>query len=186
MAFNGTGTFVRIYNWVQDKANSIKITASRMDTEMDGFATGLSNCIVKDGQTSGAIINTPTINTPTINTPTINTPTISGLDSTSDMASGVQAYVNATLQNSWALSGKTPAYYKDPFGLVRIDGAVTGGTNSAAAFTLPSGYRPAFAVILVVVTNAGAAQITINTNGTVVMPASGSTVSLYGISFRAA
>lgn len=52
MAFNGTGTFVRIYNWVTDKINSVPITASRMDTEMDGFATGLSNCITKDGQTT--------------------------------------------------------------------------------------------------------------------------------------
>ena len=52
MAFNGTGTFNRIYNWVTDKNNSVPITASRMDTEMDGFATGLSNCITKDGQTT--------------------------------------------------------------------------------------------------------------------------------------
>jgi hypothetical protein len=51
MAFNGSGTFVRLYNWVNDKANSIKITASRMDAEMDGMATGLSTCITKDGQT---------------------------------------------------------------------------------------------------------------------------------------
>lgn len=52
MAFNGSGTFNRIYNWVNDKANSIKITASRMDGEFDGIATGLSNCITKDGQTT--------------------------------------------------------------------------------------------------------------------------------------
>jgi hypothetical protein len=52
MAFNGTGTFTRLYNWLTDKTNSVAITASRMDTEMDGFATGLSNCITKDGQTT--------------------------------------------------------------------------------------------------------------------------------------
>jgi hypothetical protein len=52
MAFNGTGTFARIHSWVSDKANSIKILASRMDSEMDGFATGLSTCITKDGQTT--------------------------------------------------------------------------------------------------------------------------------------
>lgn len=52
MAFNGTGTFERIYNWVTDKVNNIKITASRFDTEMDGMATGLSTCITKDGQTT--------------------------------------------------------------------------------------------------------------------------------------
>lgn len=52
MAFNGSGTFERIYNWVNDKANGIKIVASRMDGEFDGIATGLSNCITKDGQTT--------------------------------------------------------------------------------------------------------------------------------------
>jgi len=52
MAFNGTGTFLRIYNWVTDKVNAIPITASRVDGELDGIATGLSNCITKDGQTT--------------------------------------------------------------------------------------------------------------------------------------
>jgi hypothetical protein len=52
MAFNGTGTFLRIYNWVTDKVNAIPVTASRVDAELDGIATGLSNCITKDGQTT--------------------------------------------------------------------------------------------------------------------------------------
>lgn len=52
MAFNGTGTFLRIYNWVTDKVNAIPITASRFDGELDGMVTGLSNCITKDGQTT--------------------------------------------------------------------------------------------------------------------------------------
>lgn len=52
MAFNGSGVFQRLYNWVTDRDNSIKIRADRMDAEMDGFATALSNCITKDGQTS--------------------------------------------------------------------------------------------------------------------------------------
>lgn len=52
MAFNGSGTFARLYNWVNDAAAAIKIRADRMDAEMDGFATGLSTCITKDGQTT--------------------------------------------------------------------------------------------------------------------------------------
>ena len=52
MAFNGSGTFVRLYNWVNDRDAAIPITASRMDGEQDGFATGLSTCITKDGQTT--------------------------------------------------------------------------------------------------------------------------------------
>ncbi len=56
MAFNGSGTFVRLYDWTDDAANGIPITASRVDGEDDGFATGLTTCITKDGQT------TPTAN----------------------------------------------------------------------------------------------------------------------------
>lgn len=52
MAFNGSGTFVRLYNWVNDAASNIKIRADRMDAETDGIATGLSTCITKDGQTT--------------------------------------------------------------------------------------------------------------------------------------
>jgi hypothetical protein len=52
MPFNGSGTFSRLYNWVTDKANAVKITASRMDDEFDGMATGLSNCLTRDGQST--------------------------------------------------------------------------------------------------------------------------------------
>lgn len=50
MPYNGTGTFTRVYNWVQDALNGIKIRADRMDAEFDGVATALSNCITRDGQ----------------------------------------------------------------------------------------------------------------------------------------
>lgn len=56
MAWNGAGLFQRLYNWVTDRDNSINILASKMDDEMDGFATGITNCIAKDGQ------NSPTAN----------------------------------------------------------------------------------------------------------------------------
>lgn len=52
MAYNGSGVFQRLYNFVTDRNNGIKIRADRMDAELDGIATGLSNCITKDGQTT--------------------------------------------------------------------------------------------------------------------------------------
>lgn len=48
MPFSG-GVFTRAFNWVADKTNLINITASRMDAEMDGMATALSTCVLKDG-----------------------------------------------------------------------------------------------------------------------------------------
>lgn len=52
MGFNGSGVFTRLFSWVSDKTAGIKITASRMDQEFDNFATGLSNCLTRDGQGS--------------------------------------------------------------------------------------------------------------------------------------
>jgi hypothetical protein len=50
--YNGAGVFTRLYSFVQDRINGIKINSSRMDGELDGIATALSNCITKDGQTT--------------------------------------------------------------------------------------------------------------------------------------
>jgi hypothetical protein len=52
MAYNGSGVFVRLYNWVNDRDADVAITSTRMDAEDDGFATGLSNCVTADGQTT--------------------------------------------------------------------------------------------------------------------------------------
>lgn len=51
MAWNGSGTFLRVHNWVADKLASIKIIASRMDAEFDNYKGGLENCLTRDGQT---------------------------------------------------------------------------------------------------------------------------------------
>lgn len=47
-----SGTFTRLYNWVQDAANSIKILSTKFDAEHDGFATGLSTAMCRDGQST--------------------------------------------------------------------------------------------------------------------------------------
>lgn len=58
MGFNGDGTFSFPYNWVNDAANGIPITASRMDTQFNTAATGFDNCVTRDGQ-SPATANIP-------------------------------------------------------------------------------------------------------------------------------
>lgn len=50
MPFNGSGTFSRLYSWVVDAANSVNISSSRMDAELNGFAAALTNCVTRDGQ----------------------------------------------------------------------------------------------------------------------------------------
>lgn len=58
MAFNGNGVFLRLFRWATDAANNVDPNAGRFDQEDDNFATGLSNCLTKDGQTQ------PTANIP--------------------------------------------------------------------------------------------------------------------------
>lgn len=59
MPWNGSGTFVRNYSWVQDDANGIDITASRMDNDTNDIVNnGFGNCITRDGQ------GVPTANLP--------------------------------------------------------------------------------------------------------------------------
>lgn len=50
MAFNGSGVFSRIYSWVTEQGLGNDIDATKFDAEMDGMATGLSNCMTRDGQ----------------------------------------------------------------------------------------------------------------------------------------
>lgn len=51
-AFDGTGQFNRSFSWQTDSNNAVAIQPGRMDTEDNGFATGLSNCLCKDGQST--------------------------------------------------------------------------------------------------------------------------------------
>lgn len=59
MAYNGSGTWVRLYSWTNDAANNINIRADRMDNEFNDMCNnGLSFAITKDGQQN------PTANLP--------------------------------------------------------------------------------------------------------------------------
>lgn len=58
MPFNGTGVFNRIYSWGNDAAAGLEVNATRMDTDTNDIAQGLSNCLTRDGQSA------PTANIP--------------------------------------------------------------------------------------------------------------------------
>lgn len=58
MPFNGSGTFQLNFSWPNDAANGIPITASRMQSQEDDIASGLSDCVTRDGQ-SPATANLP-------------------------------------------------------------------------------------------------------------------------------
>lgn len=59
MGYNGSGTWVRQYNWTNDAANNINIRADRMDGEFNDMCNnGLSLVLTKDGQ-QAPIANLP-------------------------------------------------------------------------------------------------------------------------------
>ena len=104
MPYNGTGTFTRVYNWVQDALNGIKIRADRMDAEFDGIATALSNCITRDGQGKPSasidwngqdLINVDALETLTLNDYPFVTPQTEGAVSGTDCTTALQAMLDA-------------------------------------------------------------------------------------------
>ena len=91
-----------------------------------------------------------------------------------------------------AVTDFPPAYWKDASGVVHLEGNVArvSGTDPAAMFTLPPGYRPAGTARFVAAPPSEAVEpggqakvVEITPNGAVVSPGS---VSLDGITFRAA
>ena len=81
------------------------------------------------------------------------------------------AFTNATpLTNGWVAGSSAPGYFKDEFGIVHLRGAIKSGTTSVAAFTLPTGYRPAATVVFPVIDGANVvAQCSVDTAGNVVI-----------------
>jgi hypothetical protein len=53
MSWNGSGQFVRNYSWVNDAANNIPITSSRVDADTNDITgNGFGNTLTRDGQGS--------------------------------------------------------------------------------------------------------------------------------------
>lgn len=91
-------------------------------------------------------------------------------------------WIDATLQNSWvATVGLTPQYRRLN-GVVFLRGRAVSGTT-AAAFTLPAGFRPSMLVLVPIhngTTPGTFTTVTVNTDGTVV-PQSGAAPYFGGI-----
>jgi hypothetical protein len=49
MPFDGSGNFSRLFSWVSDRDNGIRILAQRMDAEFDNFAGGMNAVFFRNG-----------------------------------------------------------------------------------------------------------------------------------------
>ena len=91
-------------------------------------------------------------------------------------------------QNAWTNYGSpfSTAAYRKINGVVRLRGLIASGTMSAAAFTLPAGYRPTQQWLFGTISNSSIGRVDVTTAG-VVMPSLGSNAwyALDGLSFPA-
>lgn len=84
-------------------------------------------------------------------------------------------------ENSWVnVGGSIPvaAFRKTADGWVELRGAIASGTLTAAAFTLPAGYRPSALMDFPCTSNSAFGNARVNTDGTVV-PLGGSNLSFW-------
>lgn len=144
MSYNGSGTFVRIYDWTTDRDGGIKILADRFDTEDDGFATGLSNAICKDGQSTCSaripFLQGITIGAGTVTAPGWNVNGDSntgwwspGADSISATCGGANVLdlttAGAAITGTFSASGAATLSGALKYGGVTLSNAVTGTGN---------------------------------------------------------
>jgi len=75
-------------------------------------------------------------------------------------------------ENSWVnydtASFRGARFWKDPMGIVHIEGLVKSGTVAATIFTLPAGYRPSNGLLFVTITNGGIGRFDVASTGNVV------------------
>lgn len=137
MPFNGSGTFVRVHSWTSDAANGIDINATEMDAEDNGFASGLSLCVTRDGQGQMAadflpsVDNTFNLGTGAKRWATLNGIAIANLPVTAP-AIGAILYPQTTQEIAQSI---VPSAYQWPPGDIRRYGAkVDGATDDSAAW----------------------------------------------------
>lgn len=90
----------------------------------------------------------------------------------------VGAAGETAFQNSWTNYDpgyEVARYWKDPMGLVHIQGMVKDGTIGSPIFTLPEGYRPRNRMLYVTMANGAIARVDVLVDGTVT-PVSGSNI----------
>lgn len=187
--FNGSGTYVRGYNWVNDAANAIDITASRVDADMADVVNAFNICLTRDGQGKpSADFNFNGFGGINLKSGTAAAPSLSWLSGTND-----GFYLITATQIGVAVGGSNVATF-DSSG---IDNTIIGGTAAAAGYftTLASSgvltasgtaYTPTVAVVAATTTTIDCSKsnvfrVTMGTNVTTLTvsnPKDGQTINI--------
>lgn len=149
MPFDGNGNFVRVHNWTSDAANGIDINAGEMDAEDNGFASGLSNTVTRDGQGKMSVDFLPNadnvlnLGSSGVRWATINGTPISSLPIT-------QANIGLIFQpktSAETTAGVTPInYFRPP---MDVDRYIVGGNSIPGTTDCTVGWNAAVAVAMV-------------------------------------
>lgn len=141
MAFDGNGTFRRLFSWTQDAANGVNISSSEMDGEDNGFATGLTNAVTRDGQGKMTVDFLPnTDNTLNLGTNIKRWLTINGVPFAQIPrypVTGAEAGAGVTPTNFSYPPGNVLRYGADPSGASDSSTAFQNACNSNYLVTVP-------------------------------------------------
>lgn len=96
----------------------------------------------------------------------------------------------SVFENSWVNWGSPyngASFWRDPIGMVHLQGVIKSGTVGSAAFTLPAGSRPVADLVVPCISNGALGRIDITAAGAVtpITPSSNLSVSLDNITFKA-
>lgn len=112
-------------------------------------------------------------------------PTAGQLLAPPEAVTEVGVYLNGWVAYDSVLYGGA-RFYKDPFGIVHLQGMVKNGTIGLSILTLPVDYRPKWQSLFDIQSNGALGRLDITPAGDVVCTTGNNAwVSLYGIHFRA-
>lgn len=161
MPFDSEGVFARIHNWEDDRINDIDIASDRHDEEDDNFASGLSQCLLKNGLVpmSGNLnmggfriknIGNGQNNTDVINRGQLNSAQSilqTAIDNVANAASVFVGDIKASLQTAnhgnWLLCDGSAVSRTDYADLYALIGDNFGDGDGSTTFNLPD-YRGKF------------------------------------------
>ncbi len=98
------------------------------------------------------------------------------------------SWIAPTLVNSFENFGGTDSvagYMKDSMGFVHLAGKIKTGVSGTSPWTLPSGYRPQYNIVVPIVSNNVFGYCTISTEGVITVYGNAAYYSLSGITFKA-
>lgn len=100
----------------------------------------------------------------------------------------VAAAGQPAFQNSWvnydAATFRGARYWKDPMGIVWVEGLIKSGTIGTTVFEFPAGYRPGVALRFETITNSGIGYFDVAATGNLVAQSGGNTWFAINCSFK--